>query len=1641
MDGRAVENSSKSLNNKIKNKFQIKDNDHYLLDSGANIDFLDPHTLVKNRKRMRTNISSGLQKSVGSFSEQGDATLHVVDSITNDTFPLTIRKALGGKPADGSVSTQPIAKHGIISLVKLMNQSPRNRYVTKNKGKTLMLQLESDNKTVHNVNVEIRSGITWIAIRRKPSAFRVINKHSKKLKLVSRRGTKQSKIATRARRLRVREETSAVILEDDRTSKSQLPVNEVVQHMPKLCTEQHELEKTKHTKRKTLTCDVCNKPNIKRGSYSMSCVECDYDRCIECEKTIEQACTKSVTTQVTSDTSTSKTPSAKTATTLGNTAKPLNRKRSMLKRASQALSTKVQKVVRFIRKLTPKRGTVKSSTGKRVNIDGLNLVRRTRRTSRMEDIKVSAIDPKEAHRWLCCQGDRVAKRSVKSWLRSYMKRGDKPKNDDCTTCDHCSTGPLGKRATVRIDEPGFNGEILHADFQTSTVPGLGGENVALHVTDLKSGFITSAYGVTRRKEPTLDMVRECMNKMIVAGAHRPRIIYVDNDSSLNTKQMKVWQALVALEEERGFEIKFFPAKSQNKNGVIERFHRTRNDMMRKACHRANEPSDWLQWIADRHIVDLHNSFIVHEGHEITPSEELKGTKEDPHHLYTFMAKANVGNVSRLLLTNHTKGDDTNITAYYVGRDENGAKFLDPVTANIIFKSSMDYKIVDDLETPREVMPPELERMRRHPGGFPRISWDIPAKQNAYNQGKLHLSDLSRNEQRTAITKEIRKNLLDTKKGKTPAKSSKRKGKSPTLPLPFARKEAHECQNEEQGTPKRIGSTVISTFYDDFINDQNGIHACTGTVTEFNKGENLYTIQYEDGDTEQIFPSELEKLNPQQPITESTPKRRTMRTAVEENQAAACNFLQIRSRKEKRAHVQRLKRFVKTRTKQMNSFKTTKSGSKPLKQLKAQQKKKKSRDKRLHVKGAQAMLNQMCANYTESNQIFPTEFEMGHRGDRDQEFEDMEHVMTFDLREHDGTLKTVCNEMNAQGQNMSDTPKISEVCDESHPHYDLWQAGILSELVGLELNKVLKMIPIDDLTYTERKHLLPSQIILKMKRSTDASRTPTRAKARWVVGGHRAVRGYHHQESAAKGCEAATVRIMATIAASSNKLLMGTDITQAYTSAPLDPDNPNRIIIRLPKQLEFKDDRGVPVVAQLLMNTYGLVDGGFQFIKKLDGHLAKMGMEPSRNDHNLHRRYNEHGEIQLYAGYSDDGTGLFSSHDEYIKFTEELESAPFKLGLKGIQEETLGCKITQAGWTKEIGSLGDPGHIPGRVNDVSPGCNFVALSQPGLIAEILLIAGFAGKDSYVKPVQVPLTAAVSKQLDETIPSRKALIKSIAKIRAATTKGASYQDIADAEDPFAAVDDLDETNIPMTEEERAEFAILHPTFGVHYRTLVGKLLYLSRLSRPDIATAVSILSRYNSEPGIWALRGMKSLCRYLLGTPRLGITYLEPPNGEELEVRFYSDSNYPIGAARLGYVAMIGWTNSQGEFHGRALDWHSKVSATTSNSTAEAELYAAFHSICRALAIRKDLEHAGVIPKGKPCRIFEDNSAVCSQFNSPLLESKLKWINNKYLRVIELVASGDITVEHVSGTNNVSDTMTKGTIPHKEFVRYRKEMMGQ
>ena len=61
------------------------------------------------------------------------------------------------------------------------------------------------------------------------------------------------------------------------------------------------------------------------------------------------------------------------------------------------------------------------------------------------------------------------------------------------------------------------------------------------------------------------------------------------------------------------------------------------------------------------------------------------------------------------------------------------------------------------------------------------------------------------------------------------------------------------------------------------------------------------------------------------------------------------------------------------------------------------------------------------------------------------------------------------------------------------------------------------------------------------------------------------------------------------------------------------------------------------------------------------------------------------------------------------------------------------------------------------------------------------------------------------------------------------------------------------------------------GNRYAKLVGSLLYLSTTTRPDIAFAVGVLSRFMSCPEQDHMRAAKGVLRYLRGTTRLGVLY--------------------------------------------------------------------------------------------------------------------------------------------------------------------------
>jgi hypothetical protein len=75
-------------------------------------------------------------------------------------------------------------------------------------------------------------------------------------------------------------------------------------------------------------------------------------------------------------------------------------------------------------------------------------------------------------------------------------------------------------------------------------------------------------------------------------------------------------------------------------------------------------------------------------------------------------------------------------------------------------------------------------------------------------------------------------------------------------------------------------------------------------------------------------------------------------------------------------------------------------------------------------------------------------------------------------------------------------------------------------------------------------------------------------------------------------------------------------------------------------------------------------------------------------------------------------------------------------------------------------------------------------------------------------------------------------------------------------------------------------------LRYSQIIGSLMYLASATRPDIAYAVSKLSRFVSSSGSEHWLGLEWVMRYLVGTMNYGIHYF----GDPKVLEGYSDANW-------------------------------------------------------------------------------------------------------------------------------------------------------
>ena len=91
------------------------------------------------------------------------------------------------------------------------------------------------------------------------------------------------------------------------------------------------------------------------------------------------------------------------------------------------------------------------------------------------------------------------------------------------------------------------------------------------------------------------------------------------------------------------------------------------------------------------------------------------------------------------------------------------------------------------------------------------------------------------------------------------------------------------------------------------------------------------------------------------------------------------------------------------------------------------------------------------------------------------------------------------------------------------------------------------------------------------------------------------------------------------------------------------------------------------------------------------------------------------------------------------------------------------------------------------------------------------------------------------------------------------------------------------------------------GVPYMSAIGSLMYLATCTRPDLAAAVSELSKFSQNPGIVHWEGVKRVMKYLKGIVGEGLMY---KRGAQVEVWGYSDLGHAgdveTSRGRSGYV---------------------------------------------------------------------------------------------------------------------------------------------
>ena len=208
-----------------------------------------------------------------------------------------------------------------------------------------------------------------------------------------------------------------------------------------------------------------------------------------------------------------------------------------------------------------------------------------------------------------------------------------------------------------------------------------------------------------------------------------------------------------------------------------------------------------------------------------------------------------------------------------------------------------------------------------------------------------------------------------------------------------------------------------------------------------------------------------------------------------------------------------------------------------------------------------------------------------------------------------------------------------------------------------------------------------------------------------------------------------------------------------------------------------------------------------------------------------------------------------------------------------------------------------------------------------------------------------------------------------------------------------------------------------FQRRYQSKVGALNYAMVVTRPDIAEAVGVVSRFCANPTEEHMKAVDDVYAYLKYTANLGLHFKR--NCANRDLHAYVDADWAgcpdTRRSTTGYIVKLA---------GSPVSWSSRRQRTVAMSTCEAEYVAGYKAAQEIIWIQNminDLRIEALEVTSTPLLI--DNNAALKLTRNPELHDRTKHIELKYHFLREMTLSGRINAQRVSTKDNQADLLTK------------------